>query len=141
LAASCQPPKRIHHRVGKHPFFIISQYFLKKSPLKPSGSGALFAGINLTTLSISSCEKETGRSSRLWVTMRSKRLKSIMGCIVCPILSRYSSQISEDLAWWSDISSPASFSRLVTVLIRYHSVATAWKKSVLSSPNLVHLTV
>jgi hypothetical protein len=53
----------------------------------------------------------------------------------------YSSRRIASFSWWSNMSLPSSATKLVIVFIRYLSVATAWKKLVLSSLNLVHLVV
>jgi hypothetical protein len=58
-----------------------------------------------------------------------------------PNLFLYSSQRRAAFSKCSVTVLPSSVSKLVMVLSLYLSVDAAWKNLVLSSPNLVHLTV
>ena len=81
-----------------------------KYPLKPSGPGALSAGICLTILLISSIVKGLDSYLRLLLDWTSwLKLYSMSGLVVHPILCLYSSRSRAAFSLWSHRSSIFSF--------------------------------
>jgi len=113
-----------------------------KKPLNPSGLGDLSAGICLTTLSMSCVVSGVDMWSMLLFSCTSwSRLYCMVGFDVLLILPLYSPRRMAAFSWWSKTSLPSYATKLVMVFNLYLSVAAAWKKLVLSSPNLIHLMV
>lgn len=122
---------------------MISQHFLRKSPLKPSGPGALSIGRFLIIWSILFLEGIEDRASRPWILWnRLFRFRTICMCSVVPILFLKEFRKTCAFSSWAEIVLSSTFKcEILFLFLLWLSVAEAWKYLGFSSPNLTHLIV